>query len=68
MDAPIAHTFTLTYAPGYNASGTPVDPNPSRQALRERREQTVDAPNADQAVGYFERTTDRMVTQCERAR
>lgn len=67
MQAEALVSFTVTYAPALRANGTPVTHGASRQERQQRKTQAVEAPTADAAIDFFERTTDRMVTFCERA-
>jgi hypothetical protein len=67
MTAEARLEYVVTYAPALRASGVPIAPNLSRHQRAERKTETVDAPDADAAITLFERTTDRMVTACERA-
>ena len=67
MQADAQVAYTLTYAPALRANGSPVAHNLSRQQRQERKTELVEAPDADAAISFFERTTDRMVTGCERA-
>ncbi len=64
--APPLQLFELTYAPGHKPTGTPVDPNASRQVLRERRTAQIEALDCDGAISMFERQSQRMVTDCKR--
>lgn len=59
-------TYQVTYSPAHTPMGIPLDKNASRQVLRERLEDTVQALNVDDAVQTFEHQTGRMVTNCKR--
>lgn len=58
--------FQLTYSPAHRPSGTPINPQASRNVLSERCTAEIEATTADAATAQFERDRNLMVTSCTR--